>query len=377
MNKEDALIPSIISIPPIKTPHKPHRENDHDHSVFTKYINNTGRTIYVIRKNGGVFPIPYRNTTNRHEFIIRKETYVSERMKGDMKQFMIDKKEGCSADLIEFSKDYMEAYNQSDIGVNVRQDYSVSVAELNFNNGSIYHVEEDIIISLTPDSIIHPNSLAALEKYPKYATSSYSGIEFKIIDNTESIGPRYTRVLSQVVKIPNEYDALLPNGLHIMITGLHDSRKDSPPMKSIFLPFEEMEVAPYIFKTFTEAKNSPEGDLAAKIELIELERDIKKQALEYSRLKADSDRELLEVGRERDELQRKYDEAEILRKTEEVAMQRKYDEIDHKSKMVQLQSRDYYEGRSATRKDSSEIIKVLPALVAGAAAVFLAVRTAL
>lgn len=80
------------------------------------------------------------------------------------------------------------------------------------------------------------------------------------------------------------------------------------------------------------------------------------------------------LERENSHLQRQLDESERQTKQFENEMQRRYAREDHDSKIKQLHSKDYYEDRSSARKDSTEWVKVIPALLMGAGAAVIAIK---
>lgn len=377
MEAERGKFPAVISVPLIESPAHQYSVHEHfDLSIQTKYLNYSGRTIRMGTRNGVVYDIPPRADRHRQEFIVRQEIHMSDNIKSAVRDRLINHDGIESEDLKSFKKLFMDAYRDQERGVTLKFDYLVTPAEIIHQGGCIYITELDIILSTKQDSIpLHPFSLEAMSITHKgVRTITEAGLGVVLIDNNEMIGPRFTRIMGKVVRVDPIRNSLKPDGAYVSYRGIMETAQDSVRDVIDFIPVAELEEAGWLFRSYAEARHSLEREVEVNFELKELEVEGKRLAAESSVKKGGIDLEKLTLEQSNATLQRELEESERQRKLAETEMQRRFDQEDHRTKLEQLRTKDYYEEKSNTRKDTSELVKFIPSLLLGAGAAILAMK---
>lgn len=378
MDVDRSRLPAVVSIPLVEAPPNQFTINEQcDLSVYTKYLNYTGRTISMGYRNGVVFDIPSREDRLYQDFIVRQEMNISDRLSNSVRNKLLNYEGLESPDFRAFKKLFMEAYRDRNHGVILKFDYKVAVADINHQGGSIYLTELDIILSTRKDNIpIHPLSLEAASRAPisVQSNSDSNGVSFYIVDNDDTIGTHYTRMFGKIVRVETIKNGLKPDGLYIDYRGMSDSQRGNTEDFREFVPVTEMENIGWLCKTFAEAKNAPDREVEFGLKLKELELEGKRITAETNLVKADHEKERLHLEHRNSELQRELNERDQQFRIIDADLQRRISEEEHRSKIEQMRTRDFYEEKSIARKDSSELIKFIPALLLGAGAAYAAIR---
>ncbi|BAQ02644.2 hypothetical protein [Ralstonia phage RSL2] len=202
-----------------------------------------------------------------------------------------------------------------------------------------------------------------------------NGLSVEIIDNQERIGPRYMRLLGKVMRIDAVKNALKRDGVYLKYRGLMTTSQG--PVEDIvdYIPPEAMPEAKWLYRSFAEARTAPEHEVELGFELKHLDLQGKKTAAETSNLKAEQDKEKLELEHRNAQLQAQLEEEERRTRHFENELNRRYAREDHATKIEQLRTKDYFEERSIERKDSSEMWKFIPTVVMGAGAAIVALKS--
>lgn len=258
-------------------------------------------------------------------------------------------------------------------------------------------------------------------------------LQMELIEGTDPIAPRYIAISNRVFKITAKKDARREPGLYM--TSLEKDPENPGQMRSIQQRFtlDEMQEKLSVYKTPDEALVAGDLSLARKAELNKMDQDLamSKRELEALKIKNEQDRLAAEAqtrqlesqlrdeahkqrileheyktkeseasfreGRLKSDLamfkenmeretkvlkdfhtrreieqdQRMRDVKEALERSEaerKIEADRHREEIERRA----LQRKDDYEKRSQDRKDTSEIVKFLPAILVGIGAVVLA-----
>lgn len=378
MDVDRSRLPAVVSIPLVEAPPNQFTINEHcDLTVFTKYLNYTGRVISMGYRNGVVFDIPSREDRLYQNFIVRQEMNISDRLANSVRNKLLNYEGLESPDFKAFKKLFMDAYRDRNHGVMLKFDYSVAVTEINHQGGSVYLTELDIILSTRKDNIpIHPLSLEAASRAPitVQSNSGSNGVTLYIVDNDDTIGTHYTRMFGKIIRVETIKNGLSPEGLYIEYQGLSDSQHGNQTNFREFIAAADMKDIGWLSKTFAEAKNAPDREAEFGYKLKELEIEGKRITAETNLVKADHEKEKLHLEHRNSELQRELDERDRQFRIYEADAQRRISEEEHRSKIEQMKTRDFYEERSIARKDSSELIKYIPALLLGAGAAYAAIK---
>lgn len=377
MNYEREKGPLFCSVPLKESPRNQQVSHlDSDLAIHVKYLNYSGEYITLGLRSGVVFDIPPRGNRTSKSFIIREELWISDRLKNSVRDRLLQNRGIVSEELEAFSTLFMNCYRDQHHALTMRFDYEVEPTFIAENGGSIYLIEKDIILSGGQDNIpLHPFCLEAMSRPLNNANSDGgAGAHIRIVDNKGTIGPRYVRMFDKVVRIQAVPSPLQPDGLYISHRNLVEESNGDLNNFIDFVPPDKMKTLPWLFVTYGEAKSSPEVEATMNLELKQLEIDSKKISATTTVTKSEMDLEKIVLERENSSLQRQLNESERLTKHFENEMQRRYAREEHDSKISQLRNKDYYEDRSVVRKDSSEWVKVIPALLMGAGAAVIAIK---
>ncbi|YP_009212965.1 hypothetical protein AVU38_gp116 [Ralstonia phage RSL2] len=378
MDSDRGMEPAYWSVPlKESTSHQHSVIESCDLSIHTKFLNYSGRPISLGFRRGMVVDVPSRQSRNSQAFIVRQELYFSDNIKHSVRDRLISHEGPKSEDLKNFEDLFLRAYRDQTHSVTMRYDYEVTPRTINDNGGCIYLVEQDIILSTKHNDIpLHPFSFEAMTRAPKGTrTLGENGLSVEIIDNQERIGPRYMRLLGKVMRIDAVKNALKRDGVYLKYRGLMTTSQG--PVEDIvdYIPPEAMPEAKWLYRSFAEARTAPEHEVELGFELKHLDLQGKKTAAETSNLKAEQDKEKLELEHRNAQLQAQLEEEERRTRHFENELNRRYAREDHATKIEQLRTKDYFEERSIERKDSSEMWKFIPTVVMGAGAAIVALKS--
>lgn len=367
--------PIYISIPLKETPSGQSVGHlDHDLSFYTKYLNHSGRDIVVGLRNGLTIKLPSRADRYKKTIIIREELFISDRIKNTVRDKLLNYEGIMGDELIAFAQLFTKEYENQPHHVTLRYDYDVPSSTLIKNGGTTYLIEKDIILSTELNNIpLHPFCPEALSR-PLAAASQYEGsASVWIVDNRKVIGPRYIRLLNKVIKVDSIVDSLSRDGVYITH---RNWMNDNQSIKSFteYVPDDKIDTLTWLHKTFAEAKSSPERELELSMELKQLDHESRRISATTSVQKSEYDLEKLALERNNASLQQVVIDQDRRNAFFENEWKRKYAHEEHHSKLEQLKSKDFYESRSSERKDSSEWVKIVPAMLVGAGAAFIALK---
>uniref|UniRef100_A0AAU7PEZ8 Uncharacterized protein n=1 Tax=Burkholderia phage vB_BgluM-SURPRISE13 TaxID=3159457 RepID=A0AAU7PEZ8_9VIRU len=378
MDSDRELVPAFLSVPLKESPSHQHSVNEScDVSIHTKFLNYSGRTIKLGFRNGFVLDVPSRQSRISQAFIVRQELYLSDNVKHSARDKLISHEGPKSEDLRQFEKLFLGSYRDQTHGLALKYDYEIAPMDMKDNGGTIYLVEQDIILSTKQDDIpLHPFCFEAMTRQPKGTrTLGENGLAVEIIDNHERIGPRYMRLLGKTVRIDAVKNALKRDGVYLKYRGYMETSND--PIQDIvdYIPPESMPDAKWLYKSFAEARTAPEHEVELSYELKHLDLQGKKVTAESSLAKSEQDREKLDLERRNLILQNQLDEEERRTRHFENELNRRYAREDHQTKIEQIRTKDFYEERSTVRKDSSEMWKFIPTVLMGAGAAIVALKS--
>lgn len=278
---------------------------------------------------------------------------------------------------------------------NITMDYFISLEDLR-NSQAIHDKSTGYTVTVNNKHLIvnNPESKDSETQgeVDEYITNRPNGLLFEIVDNTDTIKERFIFSGNQVIKIPVIKSVSRESGLYV--TSVRDFGNDkSETITTPFIlstqdggaKFAEGEKKYGLFRTREEAlthghpeniSNSRMEEMVQQTKIMEqqtkvMEHEHKRQVLQWDAEKRNMVMEH-EAAMNRIAMDHKQQlnalETQAKARDEEIA--RLKDEIE-KRKVVR---NDYYESRSSERKDNSELIKYVPALLIGALGVFALAR---
>lgn len=341
-----------------------------------KIINYTSQDLTVGYRNGAKFRVPKQYDREHQSLILRWEISAPSLVEINAQHLLSVVQEQCSAELELLRttlKPRLEQYNSLLGGLELTIDYSISIPELRSYGGTVYFHEVDLLISVLDqeDAPEHPYSalgMTAAIPVDHRQPNGRFGFSMEIVDNLGQAGDRYINIGGKVFKIAAKADPRRMDGAYVSWNMGVSGRLDIPQEKAKRYDMSDADVEFKLFRTYAEAANFGDLDTGRKEELAQLEHNNAVAKLELLNVKAAGEQKALRLESELKEATVRYD-----------ALKADRDEIlsklKHKQTLEELQLKDHYDRKSYVRKDGSEVLKVLPAVIVGIGAVFMALRS--
>ena len=268
--------------------------------------------------------------------------------------------------------------NQYNTVIEFILEYNYELKELQ-EAGRIYCPSTDYVIGLGAyhSEWLHPDSSEgkAFSDYFETAKVKHiSGIFVEIIDNDDTLQDRYMYAGKQIMKVMPTKDRDRPSGVYYTIAN-HD-RLDNIHIEPHYFSFDEAESHIGLYKTQEQALSGGNPELLVKTRLVQMESDTQVFKAENLKLKEEFNNRELAHKSELANIQARLDllKGETDRAKAETERQLEDKRRENAVLMEQLKARsavrsDYYEERSVSRKDDSELWKYLPMVAVGIAAV--------
>jgi hypothetical protein len=246
----------------------------------------------------------------------------------------------------------------------------------------VYLQESDVLIQYGPydPNVSHPHSMRGQSDsaYLNYTNQRRcTGIVVEIVDNEKTIGSRYLYVAKQLVEIPTLADPSRPSGVYY--THLRHDDVSGSQIEPLYCGFEDAEHTLGLYSTQEDAMTGGSPELIHRHQSTESERELLQTRQELERLRTESKireierTETMQVLRHEQDTAKHRHEVELaelkehLVKLEHSVAKTKRRNDQHKEHYETRKYRrdDYYDERSAVRKDSSELAKYAPGIVIG------------
>lgn len=242
-------------------------------------------------------------------------------------------------------------------------DYEVHRSDLIANNGTIYHYNTDIVVSLdSKDTMInHPFSEEGVNDeatHHNLITDPKFGFVYglELVDNNGTYGPRFINVNNQVHKVETAADFHRRDGIYITTNVPTGNENSSFEKRTVFAEFDQDKDLG-LYKTVEEARTYGNAELFHKLEIAkaDLERSKTEQTVAQMKSESQLEKHLQElVALEKQNEQKVLDAANAKHADE---LKRMREEHEAALKMQRERQTFYYEDRSRERQDSSEGVK--------------------
>ena len=339
------------------------------------YLNGFSESIAIVERNGVKTILPPQRDRNNINFIVRVIYTVPRDIHFDADNIMLSDPD-VSAEFSAIIKAGNKVIHGNNTGFNescqFSIDYIISREKLDRRGGSLYLVERDIIISrhVGKRTPLHPFSKYFFqEKFKTENTDIINenvfGFSIKIVDNNGLYGDRYVNLNGKAYRIPARRDRILTNGVYFTCSGQAFGNYELCPPETHKYSFDEADIALNLFRSVEDALTY--GDpLKAKdkeLERMKIEFKEKEMFLENEKLsmKARINDQEAEIKRRQNEYSDMASRLEHMRR-----------EAEHARNMDKMGRSDYYEERSSRRKDWSETLKYIPAIITAVGAGYIA-----
>jgi hypothetical protein len=350
--------------------------------IRTTPINFTNVDLTLGYRNGAKFVLPKQYDAEKYGLIIRTDVLITSLVEIHAEYALSVPDEHSSAELM-LIKDAIRNIDQSNPyrrgnfgGLNLSFDYQISIEQIKDHGGVIYLEEVDLVVSLLSQekTPAHPYSKEGIHQTACGGLDAFGGGQFgyaiEIVDTLGKIGDRYLNIGGRIHRIPTQVNPTRLDGIYIRWNQWVENEYALAKEHSERYDPEEADERFQLYRGYAEAVRAGDRETVRKEELAELEHETAKMKHAHSIEKAQYETKNLEMEQRIKELlhqmeMREKDRAE------------KLSQLKHEHEVAQGRIRDYYESRSLDRKDSSEVIKILPTLAVGLGAIFLAVKTLL
>lgn len=349
--------------------------------TYLSYKNGLPYPVTVSLRNGMTFEVPPLNSNwrNATDFTVLVKYRFARNVKIDVHRLLDDVDDNASQMLIALRDAVAEArLNVVNNGNECVISHHVNREAFEKNGGCVYVDDLDITVSMPEHAlnVIHPESPEGRMLKARLEASQYGfSYRIEINDPNRLYGDRFINISGRVFRIRATTDETKPEGVYVHSTGSVD---DEPLLDGReHMPFESADDALGLYATAHDAKTL--GNLAEerKREIEELQYTHKVQFMnmehEFKRLTHDMETRMVEYKRERGEREMelatevsrlKLVEMRLEQEAKEREARYATEKAERESRM--LRDKEYYERRSYDRKDSSEIVKWVPAMVLGA-----------
>lgn len=243
-------------------------------------------------------------------------------------------------------------------------------------DGSVYVSEFDLVVNFNVNrnftSVEHPLNLDTftVEKMKKHFENINGlSINFELVDNDDLLDNRYLNLTGTIYKLTAVKDNSRDNGVYVS-TYDHFNEKRTNSFFDITEATEKIGLA----RSIEEAETNGNSKQLLELEILKAKEELARNEINISELKQESERsminlrmELLEAEAESkrlkiksDKIKSDYDkEITTLKSNMEIKEMKEKSEFETNSRIRD----DYYDSRSQSRKDTSEILKVIPAVL--------------
>jgi hypothetical protein len=344
--------------------------------IKQEFINELHENVTIVLRNGLPFQIRGKKGQARRRLTIRYTVVISGDAMHETANVLaqITNKSPMTMRVLKEAYESHSRNYSPNQPIVLKLEYTVTREDLKKYGNSLYHHGLDCWISTVepPSYAMHPYSEEGMlqatiwNNTPEAVKGGGALYAVEIVDNLGVFGDRYLNIANEVYPVRAKKDANRTDGVYITRTQPSEGELGHGEIVAAHWPFSKQDGAEFdfsqfhLYRTFTDAKTLGDIASARKQELQEKDHELQLgrkelEALkqEAERNKADFDRDKQTQERENQRLQQELLERERRYKELEVERER----IKHELELERM------------RKDTSEIVKILPALILGAAAI--------
>lgn len=345
-------------------------------SIHTHYVNHTGFDVSIALRNGLKLRLPNEVNYGKAGFKVRTDIYCDSKTFDSLYRYLMSEEQFPKQELAAI-KQYLdtrmsnEQMNMYRGGHLISLWYTLPAEKLKLVRVSeCYLPDVDLVISMSKDlgAIHHPYSEAgAMDRVAKDFGKQEPGthLGYLVVDNSGLNDHLYLRVGSKIYKVKGQCHLDKREGVYITDSGTGDIN---------YISFDENLAEWGLFRTYAEAT-----ELGNKL----LEETLKK---EYAEKEAELVARKMELETAALKQKMEFEQSKLAIKKEEAYLERLHEERRREIELEELRRKnfeaerkaardDYYDSRSAARKDSSEALKTIPVLLAGIGGVFTIFKT--
>jgi hypothetical protein len=334
-------------------------------------LNNLGRDIIALERNGLKYDLATLNTPDfPRGFIVRVEYRFGWETYKKLEKHLHSPDADHNETLKTIRENItMPPFRRSGMSERIcTLDYIVDNNVILNNGGRLYIDDIDLAICFKEqqEDLIHPYSARGRDlcmgvylNWDKRAMSA--NVDFTYVTVLSNTPGLYARVMDRVVYVPPIFNPGVESGLHIDYSSIVEGAKDTPKRKKRIVEQESFEKFGF-FSTYDEALTCADFETAHKLELAEAER--KAALLRAENVQLEAQMRKLNIELEMQKTTVKGDQVKT-----ESRISRK--ELKRKNRYGKKSERR--QERSARREERTAIIKNMPAIILGVAAIGVAI----
>lgn len=338
-----------------------------DVEITVSYLNYLHEDVTIVDRMGLRYLIKSNPNIDHKGFVIRVKYRFTDICDSGLDKLMAQLNENSSRELLQFKETFRRQREANHYrGAEITLDYPTTLEQFKAYGGVFYHRHRDLVISTHgfAETPAHPNSESAtdVEGFAEGmgVTTGRDMLLFKIeiIDNNEEIGDRYVNLFGQVKKIPAKKNPAKSDGVYINeLINSHLNLKDTNLVQR-FITIEEATKEMNLFSTFMDALNHGDIITTRKEELAKTEHEITRLKQEMQADKLIQDQKLVR------------EQAELSERQAKLEREKKEFEFEYEKK--RKEQNEEYERRANDRKETADLIKMLPMIVIATAAIIAA-----
>ena len=348
-------------------------ESPVEHKI--SYVNNLPHDVTVGWRCGLKFTVPPTPSLRNNTFIVRLEITLRQSAVRQLEEQLGFITEQSSNEMRALKEAFLRRNQENNYwGATLVLDYPLTKETLNEYGGSVYFDELDEVFSLLPYDAVpeHPYSeqgrLAQVAVVgPKQSDAADFFYSMEIIDNLGKFGDRFLNLNGEIYRIHPQKSNTRRDGAYLFYGNRVINNVLEPERNYRFFDLSVADETLGLYTTYTDALNH--GNLAknheAELRAMEMSTQKLKAAAQEQRQRFDI--QLLEREKEAKRLQAELDKRE---REHKAAMA----DFEQRNAIERTRVKDFYDDRSHQRKDTSEAIKFIPALVVGIGAALLAIK---
>jgi hypothetical protein len=351
--------------------------------IHYSYFNNLPVPVVIVPRSGLAVNLERQHSMYETSLIIRVEINFTKDSRKSLERVLSSVNSNSSEEMKTIKKAFL-AQTRDNIysGGTIILDYPVNIDNLHAANGTLYYKELDLLVSVLPIDEVpdHPYSDAGRQQQMIFRSQlDEEGIAFgyfiEIIDNQGKYQERYVNIGNQIYRINPKKDESRKDGVYIVTNQPVDKDINNNERHVQYYPFDGAEEKLGLYRTREDAVHFGDLTLAKKHEIANLEHSLLTQKAEMQSEKIRYDRELMEKDRELKllELERQAQLSKLAAQSDELRLAR--ERADHLAALERQRIKDYYEERSQSRKDSSELLKYVPSIITGVGAILTVLAT--
>jgi hypothetical protein len=332
-------------------------------TISTKFLNFMPTNLTIVERCGLKHNLKNVPSLTNRDLIIRVERNIGFTAKEGMSEM--------AAIITNESSEELKAIKEAHLSNNSLRapnfmiviDYVITYDELRNANGTLYHNELDLVISINDikSTPIHPYSTEGMrdkmmkEKAPEKTEAEFS-YSIDIIDNSGKYGDRFQNIGNQIYRIKARKDNTMKDGVYRISNKPVIGANDPGEQEVVYYSMEDAEEKIPLYRTIEDARCLGDLSMAQKARVAVLESEAVNAKHEAAVAKS------------------KLEEVQHARKIEGERIAEERERFNATLESMRESTKFRYEQRSYDRKDSSEMIKFLPGFFMGAIALFAAFK---